>query len=174
MDGKFLDVYNGIVLDNFNAVVKQNFMFQTQLKFSEEKAKEVGELEKKLANCLAENTDTNILRDEIASLSETINQKNAIIQSSANADIERDRLQTAVNNQMAEIQHFKKTIEDLRLKEKNQQERIIELEESVSSLNKKKSTIESSEEQKSVKGGSKTSNKDEDSILKFASNGGTF
>lgn len=188
MDGKFLDVYNGIVLDNFNAVVKQNFMFQTQLKFSEEKAKEVGELEKKLANCLAENTDTNILRDEIASLSETINQKNAIIQSSANADIERDRLQTAVNNQMAEIQRFKKTIEDLqktvedlnktiedlRLKEKNQQERIIELEESVSSLNKKKSTIESSEEQKSVKGGSKTSNKNEDSILKFTSNGGTF
>ena len=174
MDGKFLDVYNGIILDNFNAVVKQNFMFQTQLKFSEEKAKEVGELEKKLANCLAENTDTNILRDEIASLSETINQKNAIIQSSANADIERDRLQTAVNNQMAEIQHFKKTIEDLRLKEKNQQERIIELEESVSSLNKKKSTIESSEEQKSVKGGSKTSNKNEDSILKFTSNGGTF
>jgi hypothetical protein len=68
MDGKFLDVYNEVILDNFNAVLKQNFMFQTQIKFAEEKAKEVGELEKKLATLTSENSDANILREEIKTL----------------------------------------------------------------------------------------------------------
>ena len=125
MDGKFLDVYNEVILDNFNAVLKQNFMFQTQIKFAEEKVKEVGELEKKLAALTSENSDANILREEIDALKETISQKDAIIQSSSNTDNERHRLQTAVNTQMKEIEGLKKTIDDLQQKQKDNKHRLL-------------------------------------------------
>lgn len=174
MDGKFLSVYNEVVLDNFNAVLKQNFMFQTQLKFSEEKAKEVGELEKKLATLVLENSDANILRDEINSLKNTITQKEAIIQSLSNTDNERHRLQTAVNNQMKEIEGLKKTIDDLKKQQKDQQEYVTQLEEMLPNSKKKKLGIELPEEPKPIKEEFKTLEKEEDNILKFASTGGTF
>lgn len=174
MDGKFLSVYNEVVLDNFNAVLKQNFMFQTQLKFSEEKAKEVGELEKKLATLVLENSDANILRDEINSLKNTITQKEAIIQSSSNTDNERYRLQTAANNQMKEIEGLKKTIDDLKKQQKDQQEYVTQLEEMLPNSKKKKLGIELPEEPKPIKEEFKTLEKEEDNILKFASTGGTF
>lgn len=174
MDGKFLSVYNEVVLDNFNAVLKQNFMFQTQLKFSEEKAKEVGELEKKLATLVLENSDANILRDEINSLKNTITQKEAIIQSSSNTDNERHRLQTAANNQMKEIEGLKKTIDDLKKQQKDQQEYVTQLEEMLPNSKKKKLGIELPEEPKPIKEEFKTLEKEEDNILKFASTGGTF
>lgn len=174
MDGKFLDVYNEVVLENFYAVLKQNFMFQTQLKFAEEQNKKVGELEKKLADLSSENLDANILRDEIDSLKNTITQKDAIIQSSSNTDNERHRLQTAVNNQMKEIEGLKKTIDELQKKQKDQQEYVTQLEEMLPNSKKKKLGIEIPEEPKPIKEEPKTLEKEEDNILKFASTGGTF
>jgi predicted RNase H-like nuclease (RuvC/YqgF family) len=174
MDGKFLDVYNEVILDNFNAVLKQNFMFQTQIKFAEEKTKEVGELEKKLAALTSENSDANILREEIDALKETISQKDAIIQSSSNTDNERHRLQTAVNNQMKEIEGLKKTIDDLQQKQKDQQMYVTQLEEMLPNSKKKKLGIELPEEQKPIKEEPITLNKEDDNILKFASTGGSF
>jgi DNA polymerase II large subunit len=174
MDGKFLDVYNEVILDNFNAVLKQNFMFQTQIKFAEEKTKEVGELEKKLAALTSENSDANILREEIDALKETISQKDAIIQSSSNTDNERHRLQTAVNNQMKEIEGLKKTIDDLQQKQKDQQVYVTQLEEMLPNSKKKKLGIELPEEQKPIKEEPITLNKEDDNILKFASTGGSF
>jgi DNA polymerase II large subunit len=174
MDGKFLDVYNEVILDNFNAVLKQNFMFQTQIKFAEEKVKEVGELEKKLAALTSENSDANILREEIKTLKETISQKDAIIQSSSNTDNERHRLQTAVNNQMKEIEGLKKTIDDLQQKQKDQQVYVTQLEEMLPNSKKKKLGIELPEEQKPIKEEPITLNKEDDNILKFASTGGSF
>jgi hypothetical protein len=186
MDGKFLDVYNEVILDNFNAVLKQNFMFQTQLKFAEEKAKEVGELEKKLAVLTSENSDANILREEIKTLKETVSQKDAIIQSSSNTDNERHRLQTAVNNQMKEIEGLKKQIEEFKnaqvreienLKKENDEHKnyIGQLEEMLPNSKKKKLGIELPEEQKAIiQEPKKPVIKEEDNILKFASTGGTF
>ena len=174
MDGKFLDVYNEVVLENFYAVLKQNFMFQTQLKFAEEQTKKVSELEKKLADLSSENLDANMLRDEIDSLKNTITQKDAIIQSSSNTDNERHRLQTAVNNQMKEIEGLKKTIDDLQKKQKDQQEYVTQLEEMLPNSKKKKLGIEIPEEPKPIKEEPKTLEKEEDNILKFASTGGTF
>jgi predicted RNase H-like nuclease (RuvC/YqgF family) len=174
MDGKFLDVYNEVILENFNAVLKQNFMFQTQLKFAEEKVKEVGELEKKLAVLTSENSDANILREEISSLKETVNQKDAIIQSSSNTDNERHRLQTAVNNQMKEIEGLKKTIGDLQQQQKDQQTYVTQLEEMLPNSKKKKLGIELPEEPKPVKEEPITLNKEDDNILKFTSTGGSF
>ena len=175
MDGKFLDVYNEVILDNFNAVLKQNFMFQTQIKFAEEKVKEVGELEKKLAALTSENSDANILREEIKTLKDTISQKEAIIQSSTNADNERHRLQTAVNTQMKEIEGLKKTIDDLQQKQKDQQIQVTQLEEMLPNSKKKKLGIELPEEQKPIKEElKKLGIKEDDNILKFASTGGSF
>ena len=174
MDGKFLDVYNEVILENFNAVLKQNFMFQTQIKFAEEKAKEVGELEKKLAALTSENSDANILREEINALKETVSQKDAIIQSSSNTDNERHRLQTAVNNQMKEIEGLKKTIGDLQQQQKDQQTYVTQLEEMLPNSKKKKLGIELPEEPKPIKEEPITLNKEDDNILKFASTGGSF
>lgn len=174
MDGKFLDVYNEVILENFNAVLKQNFMFQTQIKFAEEKAKEVGELEKKLAVLTSENSDANILREEIKTLKDTISQKEAIIQSSTNTDNERHRLQTAVNNQMKEIEGLKKTIDDLQQKQKDQQTHVTQLEEMLPSSKKKKLGIDISQESKPIKEEPITLNKEDDNILKFTSTGGSF
>ena len=174
MDGKFLDVYNEVILENFNAVLKQNFMFQTQIKFAEEKAKEVGELEKKLAVLTSENSDANILREEIKTLKETVSQKDAIIQSSSNTDNERHRLQTAVNTQMKEIEGLKKTIGDLQQQQKDQQTYVTQLEEMLPNSKKKKLGIELPEEPKPIKEEPITLNKEDDNILKFASTGGSF
>jgi uncharacterized coiled-coil DUF342 family protein len=149
-------------------------MFQTQIKFAEEKAKEVGELEKKLAALTSENSDANILREEIDALKETISQKDAIIQSSSNTDNERHRLQTAVNNQMKEIEGLKKTIDDLQQKQKDQQVYVTQLEEMLPNSKKKKLGIELPEEQKPIKEEPITLNKEDDNILKFASTGGSF
>ena len=75
MDAKFLSTYNEVILDNFNAVLKQNFMFQTQIKFLEEKAKEVEKLQKQLDDLKASNTNVEALLVEIESLKSDINGK---------------------------------------------------------------------------------------------------
>jgi len=174
MDGKFLDVYNEVVLENFYAVLKQNFMFQTQLKFTEEKTKQVGELEKKLADLSSEKNDVIKLKEQIDNLKNEITNKDALIQSSANTDNERHRLQTAVNNQMKEIEGLKKTIGDLQKQQKDQQEYVTQLEEMLPNSKKKKLGITIPEEQKPIIEEPKTLEKEEDNILKFASTGGTF
>ena len=46
-DANFINVYNEVVLENFTAVLKQNFMFQTQIKFLDEKVKEIPALQEK-------------------------------------------------------------------------------------------------------------------------------
>ena len=174
MDGKFLDVYNEVVLENFYAVLKQNFMFQTQLKFAEENTKKVGELEKQLADLSSEKNDVVKLKEQIDNLKNEITNKDALIQSSANTDNERHRLQTAVNNQMKEIEGLKKTIDELQKKQKDQQEYVTQLVEMLTNSKKKKIGIEIPEEPKPIKEEPKTLEKEEDNILKFASTGGTF
>ena len=49
-DANFINVYNEVILENLNAIMKQNFMFQTQMKFLEEKVSKIPEMEEKLAS----------------------------------------------------------------------------------------------------------------------------
>jgi peptidoglycan hydrolase CwlO-like protein len=196
MDGKFLSTYNEVILDNFDAVLKQNFIFQTQIKILEEQIKEKSELETKLASLSSENNNTIELRAEIDGLKAELDNKNLAIQNLNNTDSERHRLQTAVNNQMKEIEGLKsqvgslqngnnsevqlvKTQKDseiklLKDKEKEQLNYIAQLEEMLPNSKKKKLGIEIPEEQKPTIEESKTPAKEEINILKFASNGGTF
>ena len=196
MDAKFLNTYNEVILDNFNAVLKQNFLFQTQIKVLEEQVKEKSELETKLASLSSENNDISELRAEIDGLKTELDNKNLAIQNLNNTDSERHRLQTAVNNQMKEIEGLKsqvgslqngndsevqlvKTQKDseiklLKDKEKEQLNYIAQLEEMLPNSKKKKLGIEIPEEQKPTIEESKTPAKEEINILKFASSGGTF
>jgi chromosome segregation ATPase len=196
MDGKFLSTYNEVILDNFDAVLKQNFMFQTQIKILEEQIKEKSGLETKLASLSSEKDDIVQLRSEIDGLKAELDSKNLAIQNLNNTDSERHRLQTAVNNQMKEIEGLKSQvgslqndkdsevqlvksqkdseIELLKNKEKEQLDYIAQLEEMLPNSKKKKLGIEIPEEQKSTIEEPKTPAKEEVNILKFASSGGTF
>ena len=196
MDGKFLSTYNEVILDNFNAVLKQNFMFQTQIKILEEQIKEKSELETKLASLSSEKNDIVELRAEIDGLKAELDNKNLAIQNLNNTDSERHRLQTAVNNQMKEIEGLKSQVGSLqngkdsevqsvksqkdseikllKVKEKEQLNYIAQLEEMLPNSKKKKLGIEIPEEQKPTIEESKTPAKEEINILKFASSGGTF
>ena len=175
MDGKFLSVYNEVILDNFNAVLKQNFMFQTQLKFAEEQATKVSELEKKLADLTASRIDSESLQREIEDLKSQVNSKNAIIQSSVNSDNDKARLQTAVNNQMKEISALKTSIETLQKEQEDKQNYITQLEEMLPNSKKKKLGIAIAEEPTlEVKKEEPVLEKSDNDVLKFTSSGGTF
>lgn len=192
MDAKFLNTYNEVILDNFNAVLKQNFLFQTQIKVLEEQVKEKSELETKLASLSSENNDISELRGEIDGLKDELNNKNLAIQNLNNTDSERHRLQTAVNNQMKEIEGLKSqvgslqngkdsevqsvkiqkdsVIKLLKDKEKEQLDYIAQLEEMLPNSKKKKLGIELPTTEKELT----IPVKDEMNVLKFTSNGGTF
>ena len=192
MDAKFLNTYNEVILDNFNAVLKQNFLFQTQIKVLEEQVKEKSELETKLASLSSENNDIVELRGEIDGLKDELNNKNLAIQNLNNTDSERHRLQTAVNNQMKEIEGLKSQVGSLqngkdsevqsvksqkdseikllKVKEKEQLDYIAQLEEMLPNSKKKKLGIELPTTEKELT----IPAKDEMNVLKFASNGGTF
>ena len=192
MDAKFLNTYNEVILDNFNAVLKQNFLFQTQIKVLEEQVKEKSELETKLASLSSENNDIVELRGEIDGLKTELDNKNLAIQNLNNTDSERHRLQTAVNNQMKEIEGLKSqvgslqngkdsevqsvknqkdsVIKLLKDKEKEQLDYIAQLEEMLPNSKKKKLGIELPTTEKELT----IPVKDEMNVLKFTSNGGTF
>lgn len=192
MDAKFLNTYNEVILDNFNAVLKQNFLFQTQIKVLEEQVKEKSELETKLASLSSENNDIVELRGEIDGLKTELDNKNLAIQNLNNTDSERHRLQTAVNNQMKEIEGLKSQVGSLqngkdsevqsvkiqkdseikllKVKEKEQLDYIAQLEEMLPNSKKKKLGIELPTTEKELT----IPAKDEMNVLKFTSNGGTF
>ena len=192
MDAKFLNTYNEVILDNFNAVLKQNFLFQTQIKVLEEQVKEKSELETKLASLSSEKDDIVELRAEIDGLKAELDNKNLAIQNLNNTDSERHRLQTAVNNQMKEIEGLKSQVGSLqngkdsevqsvksqkdseikllKVKEKEQLDYIAQLEEMLPNSKKKKLGIELPTTEKELT----IPVKDEMNVLKFTSNGGTF
>jgi predicted RNase H-like nuclease (RuvC/YqgF family) len=151
-------------------------MFQTQLKFAEEQATKVSELEKKLADLTASRIDSESLQREIEDLKSQLNSKNAIIQSNVTADNDKARLQTAVNNQMKEIDSLKTSIEELQKEQKDQQNYIAQLEEMLPNSKKKKLGITVVEEPTTpeVKKEEPVLEKSDNDVLKFTSSGGTF
>ena len=173
MDAKFLSVYNEVILDNFNAVLKQNFMFQTQIKFLEEKTKEVDKLQNQLEGLKVSTQNVEALKVEIDSLKSDINGKDALIQSSKSDDAERFRLQNAVNDQMKQIASLKTNLETLQKDKKDQQDYINQLEDMLPNSKKKKLGIPVVEEEKPVTIEESQPETKAD-ILKFASSGGTF
>jgi len=203
-DANFINAYNEVILENLNAIMKQNFMFQTQIKFLEQRVNEIPEMEKKLADFekiksseleklqnstgdfekkLSEKqNDYNRLVDEknnlagqVLSLKNEIEDKNRIIQNNVTSDNDRHRLQTAVNQQAGEIENLKNTIESMKKEVDSHKKYNLQLEEMLPNSKKKKLGIEIIEEDTP-----KVEVKKEQTVfnnvtpLTFESAGGTF
>jgi len=175
-DSNFINAYNEVILENLNAIMKQNFMFQTQIKFLEQRVNELPEMEKKLADFeknksvelkqvqnsagdfekkLADKQndynrlvdEKNNLAGEVLSLKNEVEDKNRIIQNNVTNDNDKHRLQTAVNQQSGEIEKLKNRIESMEKEIDSQKEYTTQLEEMLPNSKKKKLGIEIPEEE---------------------------
>jgi chromosome segregation ATPase len=156
-DVNFINAYNEVILDNLTAIMKQNFMFQTQMKFLEERVSKIPEMEQKLASVETDKNnkqeeytrllnDKNNLANEVSSLKHEIENKNSIIQNNVTTDNDKHRLQTAVNEQAGEIEKLKNRIESMEKEIDSQKEYTTQLEEMLPNSKKKKLGIEIPEE----------------------------
>jgi chromosome segregation ATPase len=203
-DSNFINAYNEVILENLNAIMKQNFMFQTQIKFLEQRVNEIPEMEKKLADFetnksveleqiqnsagdfekrLSEKQneynrlvdEKNNLAGEVLSLKNEVEDKNRIIQNNVTSDNDKHRLQTAVNQQSGEIDRLKNRIESMEKEIDSQKKYNSQLEEMLPNSKKKKLGIEVIEESLP-----KVEDRKEQTVfnnvtpLTFESAGGTF
>jgi len=174
-DSNFINAYNEVILENLNAIMKQNFMFQTQIKFLEQRVNDIPEMEKKLADFeknksveleqlqnsagdfekkLADKQNEynrlmdqkNNLAGEVLSLKNEVEDKNRIIQNSVTSDNDKHRLQTAVNQQSGEIEKLKNRIESMEKEIDSHKKYNLQLEEMLPNSKKKKLGIEIPEE----------------------------
>ena len=157
-DANFINVYNEVILENLNAIMKQNFMFQTQMKFLEEKVSKIPEMEEKLASVESDKnnkqeeynrllSEKNNLANEVSALKHEIENKNSIIQNNVTTDNDKHRLQTAVNQQSGEIEKLKNRIESMEKEIDSQKIYTTQLEEMLPNSKKKKLGIEIPEEE---------------------------
>ena len=203
-DANFINAYNEVILENLNAIMKQNFMFQTQIKFLEQRVNDIPEMEKKLANFEKDKSseleqlqnstgdfekklsekqnDYNRLMDEknnlagqVLSLKNEVEDKNRVILNNITSDNDKHRLQTAVNQQSGEIEKLKNRIESMEKEIDSHKKYNSQLEEMLPNSKKKKLGIEISEEDTP-----KVEVKKEQTVfnnvtpLTFESAGGTF
>ena len=203
-DANFINAYNEVILENLNAIMKQNFMFQTQIKFLEQRVNELPEMEKKLADFEKDKSSEleqlqnstgdfekklsdkqndynrlmdqkNSLADEVLSLKNEVEDKNRVIQNNVTTDNDKHRLQTAVNEQAGEIEKLKNRIESMEKEIDSHKKYNLQLEEMLPNSKKKKLGIEVIEETSP-----KVEVKKEQTVfnnvtpLTFESAGGTF
>ena len=184
MDEKFLAAYNEVVLDNFNSVLKQNMMFQTQIRFHEEATKELGELKEKLAQSTSSNNEVEELKSKLESYKTQLSSKDAIIRSHSANNLEKDRLQKAVNDQAKEIASLKEQLTTIE-KEKNSSikdteqkhlDTIKKLEEEIEELKSFKVNLDDLKQKPSSSKKSKVKSKEEEdqSLFSLSASGGTF
>jgi uncharacterized phage infection (PIP) family protein YhgE len=174
-DANFINAYNEVILENLNAIMKQNFMFQTQIKFLEQRVNELPEMEKKLADFEKNKSvelkqvqnsagdfekklsdkqndynrlvdEKNNLAGEVLSLKNEVEDKNRIIQNNVTSDNDKHRLQTAVNQQSGEIEKLKNRIESMEKEIDSHKKYNLQLEEMLPNSKKKKLGIEITEE----------------------------
>jgi uncharacterized phage infection (PIP) family protein YhgE len=174
-DSNFINAYNEVILENLNAIMKQNFMFQTQMRFLEERVNKIPEMEQKLADFekiksseleqlqnsagdfekkLADKQneynclvdEKNSLAGEVLSLKNEVEDKNRIIQNNVTSDNDKHRLQTAVNQQSGEIEKLKNRIESMEKEIDSHKKYNLQLEEMLPNSKKKKLGIEIPEE----------------------------
>ena len=203
-DANFINAYTEVILENLNAIMKQNFMFQTQIKFLEQRVNELPEMEKKLADFEKDKSseleqlqnstgdfekklsdkqnDYNRLMDEknnlagqVLSLKNEVEDKNRVILNNITSDNDKHRLQTAVNQQSGEIEKLKNRIESMEKEIDSHKKYNLQLEEMLPNSKKKKLGIEVIEETSP-----KVEVKKEQTVfnnvtpLTFESAGGTF
>jgi flagellar biosynthesis chaperone FliJ len=104
MSVEFSNAYQEILLENLMAVIKQNFVFQTQLKITEQSGNEKSELQEQLKNLQKEFDSISSQIRDVESYKQKAEQNNS-------AHEEKSRIQTALNDTMKKFSGLQKTIE---------------------------------------------------------------
>lgn len=173
-DANFINAYNEVILDNLNAIMKQNFMFQTQIKFLEDRVSLVPGLEEKVKlydSVVREKTE---LENKLVSLRNEIENKDNIIKNSSNSDADKHRLQTALNEQAKELERLSNKVTDVENDIADKNYYIKQLEDMLPNSKRKKLGLEVIESTKEEVEEVKHSIVDNNDILKVESSGGTF
>ena len=177
-DANFINVYNEVVLENFTAVLKQNFMFQTQIKFLDEKVKEIPALQEKGNSYDSVVREKNELQNKIVSLTSEVENKDNIIKNTSNSDADKHRLQTALNEQARELAKLNNKVANIENDIADKNHYIKQLEDMLPNSKRKKLGLEiiesAKEEVEEIKSTEKVSVKENNVVLKVESAGGTF
>jgi len=104
MSVEFSNAYQEILLENLMAVIKQNFVFQTQLKLTENSGNEKNDLQERL-NALQSEFDT------ISNQAKDVEVYKSRAEQNSSAHEEKSRIQTALNDTMAENARLKNQVE---------------------------------------------------------------
>jgi hypothetical protein len=166
-DIKFLQKYNETAIDNFLAVVKQNIIFQAQISYLSEENQSITDLKQQILDFEKVKDALVRMQEENINLKNELNSKITIIESANKTDAEKYRLQTAVNNQMRELDVLKQGAITLQDKIKQQDEYIAKLEDMLPKTARKKLGIvneETIQEEKTV----------DNETIKTLSSGGNF
>ena len=176
-DANFINAYNEVVLENFTAVLKQNFMFQTQIKFLEERVNTIPALEEKgnlYDSVVREKLE---LQNKISSLTSENENKDNIIRNTTNSDVDKHRLQKALNEQAKELERLSNKVSDVENDIADKKYYIKQLEDMLPNSKRKKLGLEIEsikEEVEEVKSTEEVFVKEDNVILKVESPGGTF
>ena len=177
-DANFINAYNEVILDNLTAIMKQNFMFQTQMKFLEERVSTIPALEEKGKLYDFVVNEKSELQNKISSLTSENENKDNIIRNTTNSDADKHRLQTALNEQAKELERLSNKVTNVEKDIADKNYYIKQLEDMLPNSKRKKlglEIIESiKEEVEEVKSTEKVSVKEDNVILKVESAGGTF
>ena len=122
MSAEFSNVYQEILLDNLMSIIKQNFIFQTQLKLTEDIGKQKAELEVKYNELIA---SVGSMQNKL----EEAERVKSIAQSNDSAHQEKQRIQAALNSEMKRSSGLTKEIEDKEAEIGKLKEYILKLEE---------------------------------------------
>ena len=173
-DANFINAYNEVILDNLNAIMKQNFMFQTQIKFLEERVSMIPGLEEKgnlYDSVVREKTE---LENILVSLKNEIQNKDNIIKNTTNSDADKHRLQTALNEQAKKLEILTNKITGVENDIDDKNYYIKQLEDMLPNSKRKKLGLEIIESTKEEVEEIKITEKNNNVILKVESSGGTF
>jgi hypothetical protein len=105
MSVEFSNAYQEILLENLMSVIKQNFIFQTQIKLTEDLGKQKSDLEKSYFEL---NEKYNSVKGEV----ELINTYKQRAEQNTSAHEEKSRIQTALNDMMKKTSALQKELED--------------------------------------------------------------
>lgn len=176
-DANFINAYNEVVLENFIAVLKQNFMFQTQIKFLDERVHTIPALEEKGNSYDSVVIEKAELQNKISSLTSEIENKDNIIRNTTNSDVDKHRLQTALNEQAKELERLSNKVANVENDIADKKYYIKQLEDMLPNSKRKKLGLEIEsikEEVEEVKSTEEVFVKEDNVILKVESPGGTF
>lgn len=127
MSVEFSNAYQDILFDNLMSIIKQNFVFQTQLKMTENLGKNTEELQKKL------NEITELYNSSKSDLSQLeIYKSKAEMNNSAHE--EKNRIQTALNEELKKTSQFKREIEQKDVQVSIANKEIVDLKKYILSL----------------------------------------